>query len=676
MSFDIEAIYKLLPAIYRLRDARADGEPGPIKSLIEVIAREVAVIEEDLAQLYDDQFIETCAEWVVPYIGDLLGARGVHSVSHATFSQRAYVANTIGYRRRKGTAAMLEQLAHDVTGWTANVVEFFQLLATTQHLNHIRRDNLAMTDLGQWEPLERLGTPFDRTAHTVDVRRISSRRGRFNIPNIGIFLWRLGANAETGSSAFKVDGHRYLFSPLGNNTPLFTRPETEDTITHLAQSINVPAPISRRVLDDYLDNYYGKGKSLFITIDGKEVPDPQVNETVTVCDLSDVDDGGGNIIWAHLPSQKIAIDPVLGRLAFPKAMGAKDIRVTYHYGFSAEMGGGEYLRTQTFGTELDTVTQVNASIADIQTAIDTLVVNGGVNGVVEINSNTRYHGTLNIKPAAGQIIELRAANGYRPTFALTNAIDIIAADDAEVTINGLLIAGEVKVSGKLRALRLRHCTLVPGRGLTIDGEPKNPGTSSLRVINAKGASTIIELDHCITGPLVLPLSVAELIVKDSIIDALDNAAFAIAATSDGNQPGPQTIIERATIIGATHVKELALASDTIFTGKVTSDRKQEGCVRFSYVPAGSQTPRRYECQPPDEANTKGISLIFNSLRYGEPNYCQLSQRGATEIRNGASDGAEMGAFHDLFQPQRESNLRSRLDEYLRFGLEAGIFYAT
>ena len=36
----------------------------------------------------------------------------------------------------------------------------------------------------------------------------------------------------------------------------------------------------------------------------------------------------------------------------------------------------------------------------------------------------------------------------------------------------------------------------------------------------------------------------------------------------------------------------------------------------------------------------------------------------------------MGAFHYLFQPQRETNLRVRLDEYLRFGLEAGIFYAT
>ena len=59
----------------------------------------------DLAQLYDDQFIETCAPWVVPYIGDLVGARGVKSVTGTAFRARAYVANTIGYRRRKGTAS-------------------------------------------------------------------------------------------------------------------------------------------------------------------------------------------------------------------------------------------------------------------------------------------------------------------------------------------------------------------------------------------------------------------------------------------------------------------------------------------------------------------------------------------------------------------------------------------
>ena len=65
-----------------------------------------------------------------------------------------------------------------------------------------------------------------------------------------------------------------------------------------------------------------------------------------------------------------------------------------------------------------------------------------------------------------------------------------------------------------------------------------------------------------------------------------------------------------------------------------------------------------------------------STRFRDPTYCQLSASGPPEIWNGADDEAEMGAFHQLFQPQRETNLRIRLDEYLRVGLEAGIFYPS
>jgi hypothetical protein len=68
--------------------------------------------------------------------------------------------------------------------------------------------------------------------------------------------------------------------------------------------------------------------------------------------------------------------------------------------------------------------------------------------------------------------------------------------------------------------------------------------------------------------------------------------------------------------------------------------------------------------------------VFTSLQYGDPGYCQLSQLCSVFIRQGADDEAEIGAFHNLYQPQREQNLRTRLNEYLRFGLEAGIFYAS
>ena len=214
MSLDLDAIYELLPAVYRVRDTE-QGEP--LKALLAVIAEEIAVLEEDLAQSYDDHFIETCADWVMPYIGDLIGYRALHGltpkITSKIASRRAEVARTIGYRRRKGTAVMLEQLARDVTGWHARIVEIFQRLATTQYMNHIRPEN-RLADLGGlrtdiltgkrskagsplWEPLERLDSAFDSLAHTADMRRIARGRGRYNIPNVAIFLWRLNSFALT-----------------------------------------------------------------------------------------------------------------------------------------------------------------------------------------------------------------------------------------------------------------------------------------------------------------------------------------------------------------------------------------------------------------------------------------------------------------------------------------------
>src|SRR6266508_2081330 len=115
MSFDAQRLYDLLSTIYRIRDAE-QGEP--LKALLSVIAEQIAVLEEDLEQLYDDQFIEICAAWVVSYIGDLIGYCSLHGVAPKVSSSRAEVAHTIGFRRYKGTTAMLEQLARDVPAGT------------------------------------------------------------------------------------------------------------------------------------------------------------------------------------------------------------------------------------------------------------------------------------------------------------------------------------------------------------------------------------------------------------------------------------------------------------------------------------------------------------------------------------------------------------------------------
>jgi hypothetical protein len=71
-----------------------------------------------------------------------------------------------------------------------------------------------------------------------------------------------------------------------------------------------------------------------------------------------------------------------------------------------------------------------------------------------------------------------------------------------------------------------------------------------------------------------------------------------------------------------------------------------------------------------------VRPVLTSTFYGDPAYAQLAVSTPDEIRRGADDESEMGAFHDVFLPRREAHLVVRLDEYLRFGQEAGVFYVT
>jgi hypothetical protein len=213
----------------------------------------------------------------------------------------------------------------------------------------------------------------------------------------------------------------------------------------------------------------------------------------------------------------------------------------------------------------------------------------------------------------------------------------------------------------------------------------------------------VAIDHSIAGPLRLPDESTGLTVQDSIIDAPAEGERAIAGIEIEPTPeaAPPTTLKRTTVFGTVHVKELSLASEVIFTDPVTAERRQAGCVRFSYVPDGSQTPRRYRCQPnlamqkaleatrsanpsltseEQQGIASGTRLrltpAFTSRRYGEPGYAQLSLSWAEELRTGAEDENEMGAFNFLQQAQRVKNLLASLDEYLRFGLEAGVFFVT
>src|SRR5829696_5680917 len=238
MNRATDRLYELLPAVYRMRD---EEQGGPLRALLNVIDEQVELVEADIAQTYENWFIETCDDWVVPYIGDLIGytilpgstvgAGNSQSRSGVPVSRRD-VANIIRYRRRKGTLALLELLARDAANLPARAVEFYKRLAVNQSINfpHLRRGQAVSIRNG--DGLDLLDGPFDMFARTVDMRRIvSSRtRGRFNIQNVGLFVWRLSSYSVTETPAYCVEEEApecYSFSVLGHDTQLYNYPQPE-----------------------------------------------------------------------------------------------------------------------------------------------------------------------------------------------------------------------------------------------------------------------------------------------------------------------------------------------------------------------------------------------------------------------------------------------------------------
>lgn len=736
-------LYQLLPALYRLRDSE-QGEP--LRALLAIIAEQAGLVKTNIDELWDDFFIETCADWVIPYIGDLVGNNLLHE---ALQRRRADVAKTIYYRRHKGTLPMLEELARDVTGWGAHAVAFFELLGWMQQLEH-QRPQAAWVDIRSPERMERISGPFDDTSHTIDVRHPAQHEGWHNIHTIGCFLWRLASYPLKNVPARRAgQSWQYHFSPLGNPAPLFTRLRREGDEAGLAGELHVPGPIRPAFFYQDLERYrkltsprpdYTDLYGLFEEMQGSSLkPCPECSLTVfhngpvalAEKPKAEVSDFNPQIVCGRLdpwPTEQpagnvIVVDVRSGRLALgDKRNVAQPVDVCFHYGFSAEIGGGSYDRrerleqaTTTYSVRAQ-ATQAGEYATLVGTpaqpgALDAWLKDGRPNAIIAIADSRTYQLPASISLPNEGWLTIQAANGERPllsaagssaelTVAVSPPVASSGSQRAALTLNGVVVEGWIRVTGDLGQLRLIHATLVPGRSLKEDGEPAS-GDASLLVEGYQGnnpinASLVIECDSSITGPLSLHEHIELLSLRDTIVDGLGGKALSGIA----GEPGPALVVERATVLGTVDVTSLE-ASAAIFTEKVTAVRRQAGCIRFSYAPPDSALPRRYRCQPDlaieqaiEQALKQQLKLsqqkrdelaaaerarvvpAFTTLRYGRPAYVQLAHACPDEIRAGAEDGSEMGVFSSLQQPQRETNLRIRLQEYLPFGLEPGFIFVT
>lgn len=208
-------LYSRLPEIYRIKDedlpknflnGEEPAEAFQLKSYLAPVEDMFSAIHENIESLYHDFFIETCDDWVIPYIADLLGTS---HLSGDAWTTRADVAGTIALRRRKGTRGAVEVLTFILTRWGVHCVELRENLVWNQHLNHQRPDEggappFSLPKVKRQTPVRGgtmnlrdpstvalLDTPFDSFAHVADVRPYKTGQVRYNLPNLAIYLWRL-----------------------------------------------------------------------------------------------------------------------------------------------------------------------------------------------------------------------------------------------------------------------------------------------------------------------------------------------------------------------------------------------------------------------------------------------------------------------------------------------------
>src|SRR6478735_2431342 len=265
-------LYALLPENYRAYDAEEDA-PAPLEALLTVIGEQVAYLRQDLDALWDDFFIETCDDWVVPYLASLVGTQMLPRADEK--SLRLDVRNTVNWRRRKGTPAVLREVAAAMSGWpTDRIAEFFASLGWSQNVNHLRLSRPLTADLRDPFRLDQLGHAIDPFAHAADFRKGSAldgarvvpgslgigvaawgTPGRYQIKQIGAFVHRLQTFRLSGVDPAAADpglplpakAGCFTFDPLHRESPLFVESTGE--------------AISREAFDhtpwDYVDEEIG-----------------------------------------------------------------------------------------------------------------------------------------------------------------------------------------------------------------------------------------------------------------------------------------------------------------------------------------------------------------------------------------------------------------------------------
>ncbi len=603
-AYYMDKLWNLLPAIYRTLDTDAFDQNGPLREMVNRIGAQAAILRRSMDRMWEDQSIETCDDWVIPYIADLLATNLVASLDAR--GQRLDVAKTIYYRRRKGTIAILEEIAADITGWNARIVEFFRRVGRTRHdfdpeigLPSATDDfygnqklqlaegfvgALTRTGIGGWADLRnsygamKTNSAFDEYFHTADFRRGQGQVGWYNIPRLGVFLWRLlsfGLDKTTPVEVQNCPGH-YTFDPTGREMPLFAAATrdfgdqwvspaewqlpTPISIPLLRADLELPVTPDEQQLDaqhlyaivDPTDSTKTRilFRSLGVFVQGNLIPGDQITTNPRITDTETfIDPETGQPITRTIA---FFIDPQTGRLIKRAHAPEGEVLVTYHYGFSSTIGAGPFDR-RILGEKLASQPEPVNHISGGRNALDTPLATLAPTGTIILNDSLTYE---SVNPVGStttgiQQVTIMAKNESRPVIRLpvpspdpTEWV-FTGADGSTLALEGLFISGgDIVLRGVFDSVTLTCCTLDPGNS----GEATTPPTIYAQAVDGRDLIPCrlwveaqvreLKIDRCITGPIRTRAAgdVETLVVNDSIVQAIRTDNPSLLDMADLKEP--------------------------------------------------------------------------------------------------------------------------------------------
>jgi hypothetical protein len=714
-----EKLWALVPAHYREQDGLAEP-PGVLRAFIEVLAESAAELRRSADRLWEDQFIELCDDWAVPYLGDLVATRLVSALNPR--GRRVDVAKTIYYRRRKGTLRVLEELIHDIAHWEGTVVEQFRRLGRARHRLDpppgLLAGRMTGTSPGGWADLrcvrgaELRGGPFDEFHYTPDVRRHRGAVGRHGIPKLAFHLYCLPVHEvhNVTSRAMTSCPGAFTVDPSGRDIALFVRGERASDMGkdwnqwHAAREWELPAPMPRRLLahaeyliqEQHLQNLEQSGiigsdtrEALRMFRDVRFPSERRLRDALCGLPVGPADDTLlAALLRATLVEDCGSAALLPGSLRIERAAGQVVPREQIAAGNLTGLPG-----TVPHGIPSGKTVVVDPEQGRLLFVADQLpdapavtywqgfsapIGAGGYDRRRDLPPATAsVAGGAQIKPDAEGVFQVEDSATY------ASVSDVLGVRDLTV-----------------QAANLERPYLRLGHHWQLDTETETESTlilEGLWIGVSKNFSVLLRGDyervtirHCTLDPggtdaegspiapvsLIVEGKVKELVVACSILGPIRvsgsgsvtmlrvSDAIVQSAGDDADAiwlPSSRVELNRVTVLGTVAVEWLD-ASEALITGLAEVVNSQQGCFRFGAVRTGSRVPHPYESHFLSEADR-----LFTSRRFGHYGYAQLNGAAPELVRRGAENGSEIGAFGGQMNPIRLDGLRAKVDEYAPFG---------